>query len=236
MFRYHLVLGGVLLGAVMLLGANSPLRISAEDFVASVAKAARCPESNNFYPDLAEWQVRRDQGLPADYIPANLVSITTKVRSTGPVCVTRETAAALEGLFSAATKEGLYLAVTSGYRAPEEQKKLYEYWIATEGERARREVALPYYSEHQLGTAIDLTGTAVGFRSVAPEFAVTADGAWLNHNAHRWGFALSYPNREGEYTFEPWHWRYIGVDIATTLYNRGLSFIEHSTTTRTLLF
>jgi zinc D-Ala-D-Ala carboxypeptidase len=88
--------------------------------------------------------------------------------------------------------------------------------------------APPGRSEHQTGLAIDI-GSESGYCSLAECFADTPEGQWLAANAWRFGFLLRYPADKIDitgYTFEPWHYRYIGVDLSTEMHERGVTTLE----------
>ena len=80
------------------------------------------------------------------------------------------------------------------------------------------------YSEHQLGTAVDLITT--GTDGVLAGFDKKPAYAWMTANAYRYGFILSYPPDNTYYIFEPWHWRFVGVKLATDLHNQGIYFYQ----------
>ena len=80
------------------------------------------------------------------------------------------------------------------------------------------------YSEHQLGTTVDFTTKSLSGKLGG--FDKTAEYKWLTENAHKFGFTLSYPPNNSYYTFEPWHWRFVGGDLARYLYNRNLHFYD----------
>lgn len=141
--------------------------------------------------------VDKFHGLPQNFAPPDLIKMeTTFLRP--------EATVQYEALRQAAAASGLSLALVSGFRPAGAQVYLYN---STGSLRA----ALPGHSEHQLGTAVDLN---VKFLS--------AKWAWLAQNAHKFGFVLSYPanqvTRTG-YAFEPWHWRYVGINLATQIRN-----------------
>ena len=80
------------------------------------------------------------------------------------------------------------------------------------------------YSEHQLGTTVDLTTSEVGELSV--KLDATPAYQWLTANAYRYGFILSYPKGNAFYQYEPWHWRFVGVTLATKIAVAGTHFYE----------
>ncbi|QFT87464.1 D-alanyl-D-alanine carboxypeptidase [Bacillus sp. THAF10] len=141
-----------------------------------------------------------------------------------------EAAAALEQMFKGAKDEGLELYARSGFRSYETQAAIFENEIATYGyEQAVLYVAFPGTSEHQTGLAMDITAKSVGLELVE-KFAGTAEGKWLAENAHEYGFILRYPKGKTSitgYGFEPWHFRYVGVEIAGEIYAQGLTLEEY---------
>ena len=141
----------------------------------------------------------------------------------------KEAAEALVVMLRAARAEGHELRVRSAYRSYEEQATTFQYWIYQLGEEeARRVSAPPGYSEHQLGTTVDLTSASIGWQLEQP-FGQTPEGQWLEAHAHEYGYPLSYPQGAEEitgYTYEPWHFRYIGQDQAVRWAQSGLTLVE----------
>lgn len=122
-----------------------------------------------------------------------------------------------------AKKEGLNPLVISAYRSFDSQTNLKVYNKVTYGSNtANRFVAEQGYSEHQLGTTVDLTIPSIGNASTA--FDKTREYAWLQNNAYKYGFVLSYPKGNAYYAYEPWHWRFVGIDLATHLYQDKIYF------------
>ncbi len=159
--------------------------------------------------------------LPDGYVPSDLVSIT--VSSTyGDLQMKQEAADALANMFAAANADGVYPVATSAYRSEEYQSELYNGYVERDGQEAADTYSSrPGYSDHQTGLATDITCEANGY-NLNQEFENTAEGQWLAQHAHEYGFVMRYPNGKEEitgYTYEPWHFRYIGVDEATALYN-----------------
>lgn len=130
----------------------------------------------------------------------------------------------LEGLLSAAKKENVALFVQSGYRSYDKQKSLKSAYTVRYGTGANTFSADQGYSEHQLGTAVDFITTGQGGQLSG--FEKTKAYEWLQANAHNYGFILSYPKGNAYYIFEPWHWRFVGVKLATFLYNNKLNFYD----------
>lgn len=122
----------------------------------------------------------------------------------------------LNEMLAEASGDGMHLLAYSGYRSFATQSVLKARYRVTYGSGADAFSADQGYSEHQLGTTLDFTTKDLGddFTSIeqTPEFE------WLQENAHRFGFVLSYPEDNSYYVYEPWHWRFVGVDLATRLH------------------
>lgn len=190
-----------------------------------------CLEQTTLYPEFLLKKVSKRFPLPKSYAPPSLEDISTKVKTIRTTCIRSDIAPHLIEMFNGAQQDGVYLAITSGYRKPEIQKYLYDFWLRVQGVSAIDEIAEPGGSEHQLGTTVDLTDASIGYAGVDDRFAYSDGGRWLMSNAYKYGFTMSYPKgkqRVTGYKYEPWHWRYVGVEIATYLYNQGLAFNETS--------
>ncbi|MEE8346375.1 MAG: M15 family metallopeptidase [Dehalococcoidia bacterium] len=175
--------------------------------------------------------VDKEHGLPSAYVPPSLVEIPPEWMAPGlpSRLLRKEAAEALIVMLRAARAEGHELRASSAYRSYEEQATTFRYWIDQLGEEeARRVSAPPGHSEHQLGTTVDLTSASVGWQ-LEQRFGQTPEGQWLAAHAHEYGFPLSYPQGVEEitgYTYEPWHFRYIGQDQAASWAQSGLTLVE----------
>lgn len=114
--------------------------------------------------------------------------------------------------------QGLSLWIASGFRSYATQSQLFQQYVDAHGvAEAETFSARAGHSEHQSGLAMDVN-------SISDSFAYTNEGIWLHNNAWRHGFILRYPrNKQGVtgYIYEPWHFRYVGYDLARKLYNNG---------------
>ena len=135
---------------------------------------------------------------------------------------------------------GLQPFVISGYRSYSAQAIARQKWAEAEPERVNILSAPPGFSEHQLGTVVDFGSPElpeiVGQEDVEfhTYFYKTSEGLWLADNAHKYGYTLSYPFEAIETTgffWEPWHYRYVGVEMATFLHEQGISLTEHQLAT-----
>jgi len=124
----------------------------------------------------------------------------------------------------------LDLGARSAYRSFRTQCLTFNYKVDQYGlEHAAQFSARPGRSEHQLGTAIDITSASLGWR-LTQSMGDSPEGVWLVQNAYRFGFGLSYPpgyEHLTGYAYEPWHWRYIGRDAAVEMAASGLTLIEY---------
>lgn len=125
--------------------------------------------------------------------------------------------ASLERMLTDAKEDGAELTVLSSYRSFGEQATLKNGYVIKYGTGANAFSADQGYSEHQLGTTVDL-GTPLNGRSWNT-FDQTKGYAWLVEHAHKYGFTLSYPKDNTYYQYEPWHWRYVGKSLATYLHD-----------------
>lgn len=136
----------------------------------------------------------------------------------------KETAQALHDMLDAALAEGYVLYALSGYRDYNEQKELY----AEAGGSSQVSVAPPGSSEHQSGLAIDISW-GESYYYLSEDMEDTAEYSWLMEHCFDYGFILRYPKgyeRITGYEFEPWHFRYIGVDAALEYRDLGCRTLE----------
>ncbi|MFF1251041.1 D-alanyl-D-alanine carboxypeptidase family protein [Pseudarthrobacter sp. NPDC058329] len=168
--------------------------------------------------------------VPADYVPADLVQPAVAMSAFGEAALlNRTTAAAAEAMFAAAAQAGVAMVLASGYRSYGTQVFTYNGYVASRGQAdADTASARPGYSEHQTGWAFDIAdgGGACGFQ---PCFADQPAAVWAKANGHRFGFVVRYPwmfHPITGYYYEPWHLRYIGVEAATDMVNRGINTLE----------
>ena len=176
--------------------------------------------------------VNKERALPDGYIPPQLVvaSVSTRANSTADEKRIRKTIdSPVIEMFSAAQKEGHSLMIGSAYRSAVTQDQLFNRYVADAGyEQANKYSAHPGHSEHQTGLAIDISTTSQQCY-LSECFINTADGQWLAENAHTFGFHLRYQKGKEAitgYNFEPWHYRYVGRDLATALHQSGLTLDE----------
>ncbi len=177
--------------------------------------------------------VNKTRNLPPDFVPEDLVAPQVRFPFTAhePRRFMRAAAAlALEKLFAGAEADGLRPYALSGFRAFERQYAIFAAQVQRVGEsEANRTVARAGQSEHQTGLAMDITSREVGF-TLTVDFGATPEGKWLAANAHRFGFIIRYPEGNEHitgYSYEPWHIRYVGAEIAQYLFTHSLTLEEY---------
>ena len=139
-----------------------------------------------------------------------------------------EAAKAADTMIDAAATDGVTLLVSSAYRSYAVQQQTYQYWVSVNGQQVADQLsARPGYSEHQTGLAIDFASPE-GCR-LEECYRDTLAGQWLVKNAPRYGYILRFPDGRQSvtgYRFEPWHYRYVGVQIAQEYMSSGAKTFE----------
>jgi zinc D-Ala-D-Ala carboxypeptidase len=184
-------------------------------------------------------EVSASYGLDPNYMPADLVKLGNFLpgRVTLPDMLLRQPAAqALGKMVKAMLADGLAPTVLSSYRSYFDQAVAHQRWVVDDPAHANEISALPGHSEHQLGTVIDfsspeipaLTGSTTDPFSAL--FDQTSEGRWLAARAFEYGFSMSSPQGALRLTglaYEPWHYRYVGVEMATYLHASGYFLDEY---------
>ena len=161
--------------------------------------------------------VNKSIRLSETYFPKDLVSLDNSIQGSPGMQLRKDAASQFLKLFNEAKKKGYNLNVNSSYRSYQTQVSTYNYWVSQVGTaEADRFSARPGHSQHQLGTTVDITSDTVDYKLLA-SFGDTPEGKWLANNAYKYGFVLAYPAGYEQitgYTYEPWHFRYTGVNNA----------------------
>lgn len=211
-------------------------------------------KDNDLKDDMYLKLVNKSNPAGEDYVPENLVPVDTAY-TTGAKSIELEecVAKAVISMIDAMRAEGINnVSVTSAYRTYEYQEQLFARYIAEEREKhptwsdeeVRAEVltysAAPGTSEHQTGLCVDLiTDEMAGLWNYGSEtpnylydkgFAETAAFEWLGEHAHEYGFILRFPEDKTEitgYSYESWHYRYVGVEHAKKIHEEGITLEEY---------
>lgn len=176
--------------------------------------------------------VTQQFGLPETYAPADLVplsdyftsGVTVGIDSYVRIGLIEPLQRIIDDMYAA----GLGPSILSGYRSYGEQYLAWKWWNSQYPERVAIMSARAGHSEHQLGTTVDFGSPALD-HLFHVDFATTPEGLWLADNAHRYGFTMSYPADTYDITgfkYEPWHYRYVGVDLSTELRATGRILTE----------
>ncbi|PID32430.1 D-alanyl-D-alanine carboxypeptidase [Candidatus Saccharibacteria bacterium] len=174
-------------------------------------------------PDSIWVVVNKQRPLPGDYEPEQLVPL-------GGQQMRSDAAKAIERLTEAAAQEGLSLKYISGYRSYSYQKQLYDAYAEKDGQaQADSYSARPGHSEHQTGLVMDI-GNTDGECDLDICFGETAGGTWVRDHAHEYGFIIRYLEGKTDitgYQYEPWHLRYVGIELAREIHARQTTMEEY---------
>jgi zinc D-Ala-D-Ala carboxypeptidase len=177
--------------------------------------------------------VNKQRLLPDRYVPADLIEpnvpFTFKGKSDKRM-MRSEAAHALEQLFAEAAKENIHLFGVSAYRSFVTQQSVFAGNVKDMGQSEANKVsAVPGQSEHQTGLAIDVTNSNPK-DSLVESFGASTEGQWVAAHAADFGFIIRYPKGKESltgYAYEPWHIRYVGIDIAKEVYEKGITLEQY---------
>lgn len=164
--------------------------------------------------------------LEKNYLPNNLENIDEKYANKN-MKLTHQAKLAFEELSKKAKQENLNIIAMSTYRSYTYQNTLYNNYVNKDGQKlADTYSARPGHSEHQTALAVDVYNKTKTYL----EFENTKEYIWMQENAHKYGFILRYPKEKENitgYQYEPWHYRYVGINEATYIYNNKITFEEY---------
>ena len=154
--------------------------------------------------------------LPQDFIPTNPDQPVNADRSS--TCLDKTLMSAWNTMLKDTTAKGLNIYIASGYRSYNYQVNVYNRYVKSDGAAvADTYSSRPGNSEHQTGLCFDLN-------TIEDSFQYTNEGKWINDNCYKYGFCIRFPKGKDSatgYQYESWHLRYVGIDLATKLYNNG---------------
>jgi zinc D-Ala-D-Ala carboxypeptidase len=144
----------------------------------------------------------------------------------------------LRNMIRDGSSQGLSFIICSAYRSTKKQKELFDQQVAVEEDKGlsydqavettKTKVALPGTSEHNLGLAVDIV--ALSYQKLDEGYTDTPECKWLQNNCWKYGFIQRYPQNKSSITkiiFEPWHYRYVGVEAATEISQTGICLEEY---------
>ncbi|KXK25988.1 MAG: D-alanyl-D-alanine carboxypeptidase [candidate division WS6 bacterium OLB20] len=185
------------------------------------------------FPHAIDTVVDKYYKLDSSYYPADLVNGAYSgipVYHGGSAYVRVPVVQPLKQMLSDARAAGISVYVSSGFRSYAAQGRAHNYWTGLVGGGAANYfAALPGHSEHHLGTTVDLLTSENGY-TISEAYENTRLGRWLQENAHKYGFVMSYPKGKEAitgYKYEPWHWRYLGIDHASRIRELGITPTEY---------
>jgi len=189
---------------------------------------------NPYYTNIKETQslnkttilVNKYIYLPENYIPNNLEKLDSKY-SVNEMYLVKEAKKAFEALSEDASLNNLTIKAMSTYRSYNYQNKLYTNYVNKDGEDlANTYSAKPGHSEHQTGLAVDVYNETLPYT----KFEKTEEFKWMQENAYKYGFILRYPKYKENitgYSYESWHYRFVGYDIAEYIQKNDLTYDEY---------
>ena len=229
-------------------GALLPLVFSAEGF--ELAEDIQMENYKKLYPDLAPACVKatllvnKNNPLGSEYAPEGLFSLskldcpTVEDRNFELVYEAAVSLSAMLNALEADLGVSERVLVTSAYRSYERQEYLFYKYVSDEMATGKNETeaiaevaktsARPGESEHQSGLCVDLIEP--GKLELSVSFEQCAAFKWLSENAHKYGFILRYPQNKEKitgYEYEPWHYRFVGIDAATVIHEDGICLEEY---------
>ena len=163
--------------------------------------------------------------LDETFEPKNLSKISDKYTKEGEQYLSKVAMVAFEKMCEDAEKEGMYLMANSAYRSYSDQEDTYNYYLEKYGQNyVNNFVAVPGYSEHQTGLALDVAAKD------SEIFEESSEYTWMLENSYKYGFILRYPYEKQEitgYKFEAWHFRYVGEEIAKYIKENNITYEEY---------
>ena len=165
--------------------------------------------------------------LSSDFIPSDLTSVSLSYAYEGQKAI-KEVVDAYHDMASNAKEADIQLLVNSSFRDYQKQESVYKDFYYSNGiSYADKYAARAGYSEHQTGLCLDIFTSG---ESNTENFDETKAFEWLSKNAHKYGFILRYPKAKEYltgYEYESWHYRYLGKEVATKVYESGLTYDEY---------
>jgi D-alanyl-D-alanine carboxypeptidase len=218
----------LLLAASLVTGLAATVSVSAAGTLPS-CKVADTLTKFRSYTDWNRSLLDSTYRLTSTYKPSDLRSTSYAGLNSG-FSVRRLVIADLSAMAAAARRAGARFVVQSAFRSYATQKATFDYWVRVHGYAvALKESARAGHSEHQLGTALDFRSYGGSAPWNYADWATTRAGAWLKNNAWRYGFVMSYPKGKTAltcYTYEPWHYRYVGRTRAAKIRASGVTLRE----------
>ena len=158
------------------------------------------------------------------YIPNNLIKLDEYAKNN--LYLNQEAYNAFKKMALDAKINGLSIRIISAYRDYNYQNNLYNNYLKNDPQNADKYSAKPGHSEHQTGLAIDIDNMS----NIYDKFENTKEFLWVKDNCYKYGFILRYPKDKEHitgYIYEPWHYRYVGIEISSYIYENDLTYEEY---------
>ena len=232
---------GVLIVSISTVGASLSKSISQEYIKEKTYEnsSKNIFERHTEYIDSSDWNlllVNPWNKIPGEYF----VELTNLVNGHS---IDKRVYPDLQAMIDAMRTEGLYPVICSSYRTYEKQQTLFNNEVSQclaqgysqkEAEaEAGKSIAIPGTSEHQTGLAVDIVD--ISYQILDENQENTAVQKWLIKNSYKYGFILRYPKDKSEITgiyYEPWHYRYVGKEVAKEIYEKGICLEEYLDSTK----
>lgn len=177
-------------------------------------------------PDSLMVLVNKLNRLQSNYVPHDLEQISLNY-ATNNKFLRKEAKENFEKLSSDAKKIGYSIIAVSAYRDYDYQENLFNNYVKEKGENyALKCSAKAGHSEHQTGLSVDVMGSNNDY----DQFEKSKEFDWMKNNSYKYGFILRYPKGKEYITgfkYEPWHYRYVGKDVASIIYTEGITLEEY---------
>lgn len=166
--------------------------------------------------------------LDSSYSPNDLININNKYYYGDNHKIKSQVYDAFIDMWNQAYKENIYLIINSSYRTYSEQQEVYDEYKNSRGTTYADSIAArPGYSEHQTGLALDIFSKD---NTTTANFKDSPAHLWLKENAYKYGFIERYTKENEDITGfaeEAWHYRYVGIEVATYIYEHNITFDEY---------
>ena len=174
--------------------------------------------------------VNKQYAVTSDFYPSDMVAVDGSLSTNQGLYFKREAYDAYLKMLADANNQGINFLICSTYRSYWTQESIYFSHIYSYGTEYTNTVsAYPGRSEHHTGWAVDVTSKNMGY-DLLESFINYPEGQWINSHCHEYGFIIRYPKDKTHitgYSYEPWHLRYVGVDVATEIMSRGITLEEY---------
>ena len=172
----------------------------------------------------------KQYALSSTFVPTDLVAVDGSLSTNQGIYFKREAYDAYLNMLNDAKAQGIDFCICSTYRSYNTQSAIYNNYVANYGlEYANKISAYPGRSEHQTGWAVDITSKSMNY-GLSQNFINYPEGQWINANCAEYGFIIRYLQGKEDitgYMYEPWHLRYVGVDVAKEIMSKGITLEEY---------